>query len=112
MSLGGNSPARQLMPRTSMPRVCGVLCLRPPKSVLRNGAAPRTAPVVSPLQLEAPHKRKLMMDVPLIVTVECLAFAYLTPTRDRISPIRTGRHATTLVPRRLRSAVAGEQASG
>src|SRR5262249_57318939 len=53
-----------------------------------------------------------MMDVPLIVTVECRAFAYLTPTRDRISPIRTGRRATTLVPRRLRSAVAGEQASG
>src|SRR5262245_42912359 len=53
-----------------------------------------------------------MMDVPLIVTVECRALAYLTPTRDRISPIRTGRRATTLVPRRLRSAVAGEQASG
>src|SRR5262249_11095733 len=47
-----------------------------------------------------------MMDVPLIVTVECRAFAYLTPTRDRISPIRTGRRATTLVPRRLPSAVA------
>ena len=53
-----------------------------------------------------------MMDVPLIVTVECRAFAYLTPTRDRISPIRTGRRATTLVPRRLPSAVAGEQALG
>ena len=48
-----------------------------------------------------------MMDVPLIVTVACRAFAYLTPTRDRISPIRTGRRATTLVPRRLPSAVAG-----
>src|SRR5262245_5179041 len=46
-----------------------------------------------------------MMDVPLIVTVECRAIAYLTPTRDRISPIRTGRRATTLVPRRLPSAV-------
>src|SRR6516162_6493196 len=53
-----------------------------------------------------------MMDVPRIITVECRAFAYLTPTRDRISPIRTGPRATTLVPRRLPSAVAGEQASG
>src|SRR5262249_10556127 len=53
-----------------------------------------------------------MMDVPRIVTVECRAFAYLTPTKDRTSPIRTGRRATTLVPRRLPSAVAGEQASG
>ena len=47
-----------------------------------------------------------MMDVPLIITVECLAFTYLTPTRDRTSPIRTGRRATTLVPRWLPSAVA------
>ena len=49
---GGNSPARQSIPRTSTPRVCGVLCLRPKKTVLRNGAAPRTAPEVSPRQLE------------------------------------------------------------
>jgi hypothetical protein len=47
------------------------------------------------------------MDVPLIVTVECRAFAYLTPTRDRISLIRTGRRATILVPQRLPSAVDG-----
>src|SRR6516165_2023767 len=49
-----------------------------------------------------------MTDVPLIITVECRAFAYLTPTRDRTSLIRTGRRATTLVPRRLLSAVAGD----
>src|SRR5215468_8452249 len=42
------------------------------------------------------EKRKLMEDVPRIVTAECRARAYLTPTMDRTGPIRTGRRATTL----------------
>ena len=45
-------PGTPVIPRTSTPRVCGVLCPRPTKNVLRNGAAPRTAPVVSPHPLE------------------------------------------------------------
>jgi NADP oxidoreductase coenzyme F420-dependent len=44
MSPGGNSPARQSMPRTSTPRACGVLCPRPTKTANRNGAAPLIAP--------------------------------------------------------------------
>ena len=35
-------------------------------------------------------------DVPGIITGECRARAYLTPTTDHISPILTGRPATTL----------------
>jgi predicted dinucleotide-binding enzyme len=39
--------AHRSIPRTSTPTVCGVLWRRPRKTVLRNGAALRIAPVVS-----------------------------------------------------------------
>src|SRR4030095_457632 len=55
MSPGGSSQARQYTPRTLMPMVCGVLCLKPPKSGPQNGAPPRRAPVVSTRPLEALH---------------------------------------------------------
>jgi hypothetical protein len=55
MSLGGNSPARQSMLRTSMPTGCGVLCVRPAKNGDQIGAAPPTVRGVSPLRLELPH---------------------------------------------------------
>ena len=44
MSPGGNSPARQSISRTSTPKVCGVLCPRPTKTVLRNGVATANSP--------------------------------------------------------------------
>ena len=50
---GGNSQARQFIPRTSMPMVCSVLWLRPPKIGPQNGAAPTIAPVASPRPREA-----------------------------------------------------------
>ena len=40
---GGNSPAHQSTPTTSTPRGCAVLCPKPKKNALRNGAPPRTA---------------------------------------------------------------------
>jgi hypothetical protein len=51
--------------------------------------------------LHQPHARmtrkaELMEDVPHIITVECRARACLTRTTDHISPILTGRRATTL----------------
>jgi hypothetical protein len=55
MSPGGSSQARQYTPRTLMPMVYGVLCLKPPKSGLQNGAPPRGVPVVSTRPLEALH---------------------------------------------------------
>ena len=55
MSPGGSSQARQYTLRTLMPMVCGVLCLKPPKSGPQNGAPPRRAPVVSTRPLEALH---------------------------------------------------------
>src|SRR4029453_2546238 len=55
MSPGGSSPARQYTPRTLMPMGYGVLCLKPPKSGLQNGAPPRRAPGVSTRLLEALH---------------------------------------------------------
>jgi 8-hydroxy-5-deazaflavin:NADPH oxidoreductase len=53
MNPGGNSQARQFIPRTSMPMVCGVLWLRPPKIGPQNGAPPTIAPVASPRPREA-----------------------------------------------------------
>ena len=41
--------------RTLMPMVCGMLCLKLPKSGPKNGAPPRRAPVVSTRPLEALH---------------------------------------------------------
>jgi hypothetical protein len=41
-----------------------------------------------------------------IVTAGCRACAYLTPTTDHSSPIRTGRRATTRFPRQFPRAVA------
>ena len=52
MSPGGNSPAHQSMPTTSMPRACGGLCPKPKKTVLRNGAPLTVVPVASPRRLE------------------------------------------------------------
>jgi hypothetical protein len=52
-----------------------------------------------------------MEDVPRIVTAECRARAYLTPTKDHTGPIRTGRRATTLpgnIPRAVAATSYGE----
>ena len=52
-----------------------------------------------------------MEDVPRIVTAECRARAYLTPTTDHTGPIRTGRRATTLpgnIPRAVAATSYGE----
>src|SRR5258707_5380441 len=51
-SPGGSSLVRRSTPRTSTPTVCGAACTKRAKTALRNGAAPRTAPVASPLLLE------------------------------------------------------------
>ena len=51
-SPGGSSPVRRSTPRTSTPTVCGAACTKRANTALRNGAAPRTAPVASPLLLE------------------------------------------------------------
>src|SRR5260221_1043799 len=51
-SPGGSSPVRRSTPRISTPTVCGAACTKRAKTALRNGAAPRTAPVGSPLLLE------------------------------------------------------------
>src|SRR6478752_3197250 len=48
----GSSPVRRSTPRPSTPTVCGAACTKRAKTALRNGAAPRTAPVASPLLLE------------------------------------------------------------
>jgi predicted dinucleotide-binding enzyme len=53
-SPGDNSQARQCTLKTSTPRVCGVPCQMRTRSALQIGAAPRTAPVVSPRPLKAP----------------------------------------------------------
>src|SRR5437588_477976 len=51
-SPGGSSPVRRSTPRTSTPTVCGAACTKRAKTALRNGVAPRTAPVASQLLLE------------------------------------------------------------
>ena len=51
-SPGGNSQARQSMPRTSMPMVCGGLCPEPKKTVIQNGASLAIVPVASARPLE------------------------------------------------------------
>src|SRR6201993_4508061 len=58
-SPGGSSPVRRSTPRTSTPTVCGAACTKRAKTALRNGAAPRTAPVASPLLLETRAGRVL-----------------------------------------------------
>src|SRR5262249_47380699 len=55
MSPGGSSQARPYTPRTSMPMVCDVLCLKPPESGSQNGAPPKRVPVVSTRPLDALH---------------------------------------------------------
>ena len=45
-------PGTPVYIKDSTPKVCGVLCPRPTKTVLRNGVAPRIAPVVSARRLE------------------------------------------------------------
>ena len=44
MNPGGNNQARQFIPRTSMPMVCGVLWLRLTKIGPQNGAPPTNSP--------------------------------------------------------------------
>jgi 8-hydroxy-5-deazaflavin:NADPH oxidoreductase len=53
MNRGGNSPVRRFTPKTSTPRVYGVLWRRPPNSGPQNGVRPTTAPVASPPRHEA-----------------------------------------------------------
>ena len=50
---GGNSQARQFIPKTSISMVWSVLWLRPPKIGPKNGAAPTLVPVALPRPREA-----------------------------------------------------------
>src|SRR5215831_16894244 len=61
-SPGGSSPLRRSTLRTSTPTVCGAACTKRAKTALRNGVAPRTAPVASLLRAAAAFGRTLDQD--------------------------------------------------